>query len=34
MTLLTAEVDRGKAAAITQARRLNSESLIVDDMAG
>lgn len=34
MTLLMAEVDRGEAAAIALARRLNSELLIVDDMAG
>ena len=34
MALLSAEVDRGEAAAITLARQLNSSLLIVDDMAG
>jgi predicted nucleic acid-binding protein len=34
MALLSAQVDRGEAAAIALARRLNSPLLIVDDMAG
>lgn len=34
MTLLMGEVDPGEAAVIALARRLNSELLIVDDMAG
>ncbi len=34
MALLSAEVDRGEAAAIALARRLDSPLLIVDDMAG
>jgi predicted nucleic acid-binding protein len=34
MALLSAEVDRGEAAAIALARQLNSPLLILDDMAG
>jgi predicted nucleic acid-binding protein len=34
MALLYAEVDRGEAAAIALARRLNGPSLILDDLAG
>jgi len=34
MRLLMAEIDLGESAAIALARRINSELLIVDDMAG
>jgi predicted nucleic acid-binding protein len=34
MRLLRAEIDPGESAAIALARRINSDLLIVDDMAG